>query len=254
MTEAQRIAQLEAELAQVRQEMQAFMSAVSHDLRAPLRHIVSFARLLEEEAGPKLEAEHKGFLGTMTDSAQHMGAMLDALRELARLGTVPVVQAPVALDALVAGVSEELALRHAPRTLACDVAFAPYVVHTDAGLLRAALHAVLDNAWKFTAQLPQGTATVALALEETAGGVWLTVQDNGAGFRAAQPEVALRMFGRLHGAKPFAGLGAGLAWAAQALQRLGGSITLQAVEPAGCAVRLWIPLAHEKSPDMPGLA
>ena len=137
---AQRVAELEAELAQLRRETQAFTSALSHDLRAPLRHIVSFARLLEEEAGPRLDAEQQGFLGTITDSAQHMGAMLDALRELARLGTVPVVRAPVALDVLVHEVAEELAQRHAPQALACVVDVAPRTLHTDAALLRTVLH------------------------------------------------------------------------------------------------------------------
>ncbi len=92
-----RIAELEAELAALRREMQDFTCAMSHDLRAPLRHIVSFAKLVEEEAGPQLSVELQGFLGTVTGSAMQLGAMLDGLRELARLGMLTVVCQPVRL-------------------------------------------------------------------------------------------------------------------------------------------------------------
>ena len=76
---AQRIAQLEADLAAARREMQDFTYTVSHDLRAPLRHIISYARLAQEDAGPQLSGDVLGFLATVTDSARNMGAMLDAL-------------------------------------------------------------------------------------------------------------------------------------------------------------------------------
>ena len=97
MNEAQRIATLEAELAALRGEMQAFTHTVSHDLRAPLRHIVSYAQLVQEDAGPLLNAEVQGFLATMTDSARHMGRMLVGLGALSQLGTATVTLAPVPL-------------------------------------------------------------------------------------------------------------------------------------------------------------
>ena len=104
-----RIAELEAELAAVRRELQDFTSAVSHDLRAPLRHIVSFAQLVEEDAGPQLSAEVQGFLATISGSAQHLGAMLDGLRELSRVGSLPLAPGPLALRVLVQEVFAELA-------------------------------------------------------------------------------------------------------------------------------------------------
>ena len=78
----EQVAALQAELAALRTEMQAFTATVSHDLRAPLRHIVSFAQLVQEEAGPQLDAEVRGFLATMVDSARHLGVMLDGLTAL----------------------------------------------------------------------------------------------------------------------------------------------------------------------------
>ena len=80
----QRIAALEAELAAARAEMQNFSATVSHDLRAPLRHITSFAQLLQEEAGPALGDEAQEFLGHITGSAKHLAQMLDALLALSR--------------------------------------------------------------------------------------------------------------------------------------------------------------------------
>lgn len=239
-----RIAELEAELAAVRREMQDFTSAVSHDLRAPLRHIVSFAQLVEEDAGPQLPAEVQGFLATISGSAKHLGAMLDGLRELSRVGSVPLAPGPVALRALVDEVAAELAQSHAPRPLALEVDVSDAKVTADAALLRVVLCAVLNNAWKFTSRLPEADARVWVRARQAAAGWVLEVQDNGAGFAATQPEQALRMFGRLHVASAFPGLGVGLAVAAKAAQRLGGELQLAAAQPRGCLVTLSIP--HER--------
>lgn len=236
-----RIVELEAELAAVRREMQDFTSAVSHDLRAPLRHIVSFARLVEEDAGPLLSAELQGFLATISGSANHLGAMLDGLRELSRVGALPLTPGPVALRALVHEVAAELAQAHAPRQLALAVDVPDANVAVDAGLLRITLRAVLDNAWKFTSQLPEAEACVWVRARQAAQGWVLEVQDNGAGFQATQPEQALRMFGRLHAASVFPGLGVGLALAAKAAQRMGGALQLAAAASTGCVVTLSLP-------------
>lgn len=238
-----RIAELEAELAAVRREMQEFTSAVSHDLRAPLRHIVSFAQLVEEDAGPQLSAEVQGFLTTISGSAKHLGAMLDGLRELSRVGSL--VLAPVAVDlrALVQEVAMEVAHQHAPRQLALDVDVPDAVVEVDVALLRVVLRAVLDNAWKFTSRVPEAEARVVVRAWQSAGNWVLEVQDNGAGFVSAHPEQALRVFGRLHAANAFPGLGVGLALAAKAAQRMGAALQLALAQPAGCVVTLSWPLA-----------
>jgi signal transduction histidine kinase len=237
-----RIAELEAELAAVRREMQDFTYAVSHDLRAPLRHIVSFARLLEEDAGPQLPEELQGFLTTISGSANQLGSMLDGLRELSRVGALPLAAAPLALRAVVAEVAAELAQTHAPRQLALEIDVPDFSITADAGLLRVVLCAVLDNAWKFTAQLPEADARVWVRSRPLVAGGWvLEVQDNGVGFVSAQPAQALRMFGRLHAAAAFPGLGVGLGLAAKAAQRMGGVLQLAPAAPAGCLVTLTLP-------------
>lgn len=239
-----RIAELEAELAAVRRELQDFTSAVSHDLRAPLRHIVSFAQLVEEDAGPQLSAEVQGFLATISGSAQHLGAMLDGLRELSRVGSLPLAPGPLALRVLVQEVFAELVRSYAPRQLALDVDVPDAAVVVDAALLRVVLRALLDNAWKFTSRVPESEAYVVVRGRQVAGDWVLEVQDNGAGFVATHPEQALRMFGRLHAVSAFPGLGVGLAVAAKAAQRLGGTLQLTALQPAGCRATLSFPHGH----------
>lgn len=236
-----RIAELEAELVAVRREMQDFTAAVSHDLRAPLRHMVSFAQLVEEDAGPQLSAELRGFLAQISSSARHLGLMLDALRELCRVGTTPVVPEALDLRGLVDEVLAELARTHAPRQLTVEIDMPNSVVTADAMLLRAVFHAVLDNAWKFTSRMPEASARVAVRYRQLNGDGVVEVQDNGAGFTATHPEQALRMFGRLHPASMYPGLGVGLTLAAKAAQRLGWRLSLASTQPAGCVVTLSLP-------------
>ena len=88
-----RIASLEAELAELRAEMQEFTATVSHDLRAPLRHIVSYVQLVEEDAGPLLTAEVREFLATITHASRQMGKQLDGLTLLSRAGSAALVVA-----------------------------------------------------------------------------------------------------------------------------------------------------------------
>lgn len=239
-----RIAELEAELAALRREMQDFTCAMSHDLRAPLRHIVSFAKLVEEEAGPQLSVELQGFLGTVTGSAMQLGAMLDGLRELARLGMLTVVCQPVRLLELLEEVLAEIAPRYAPRQLVLEVALPEAPVTADPALLRVVLAALLDNAWKFTALVPNAQAVVRVRAWQPAPETWcLEVQDNGSGFSATDPDQALRMFARLHAVNAFPGLGVGLAFATKAAQRMGGTVQLAPVQPNGCVVTLSLPQA-----------
>jgi len=237
----ERVAKLEAELAAARREMQDFTYTVSHDLRAPLRHIVSYAQLVQEDAGPQLNAEVQGFLGTITDSARHMGVMLDALLELSRVGTAPVQLGPVALQDVLQGVVDGLRAQQAPREVRWRVAPDAPMVQADAALLRLALEQVLGNAVKFTR--PQRQAEIAVSFERLDGAVRLTVQDNGVGFNPAQAAKLFQPFVRLHSTRQFEGLGMGLALTRKALQRMGGDVAISAGPDAGCCVTLTLPAA-----------
>ena len=243
MTDAERIAALQAELAAQRAEMQALMATVSHDLRAPLRHIVSYAQLVQEDAGPLLNAEVQGFLATMTESARHMGRLLDGLGALAQLGTAPINLAPVALQTLVAELVTQLTAQHPTRTLAWHIAPDLPTVLADVALLRQALRHVLDNAIKFTA--PRDTTVITIRTVEndaaSPGTAALQVCDNGVGYNPAQQGALFQVFGRLHTARQFEGTGMGLALTAKALQRMGGTVTSEGILDGGCCVTLRLP-------------
>ena len=243
MTEAGRIAALEAELAALRAEMQAFTATVSHDLRAPLRHIVSYVQIVQEDAGPQLDAEVQGFLATISDSARHMGLLLDGLAGLARVGAAPLTLAAVPLQPMVDAVAAELAAQQPLRMVDWHIARDLPVVLADAVLLRQVLVQVLGNAVKFSAPRARAQIDVTAAPAAEAQGVVLQVRDNGVGYNPAMQAKLFQVFGRLPGAKPFDGLGLGLATARKILQRLGGSVAAQGAPDAGCCVTLTLPAA-----------
>lgn len=243
MTDAERIAILEAELAALLGETQAFTHTVSHDLRAPLRHIVSYAQLVQEDAGPLLNAEVQGFLATMTDSARHMGRMLDGLGALSQLGTATVTLAPVPLNALVDEVLAGLARQHPDRVIDWRIAPDLPTVLADTALLRQALQQVLGNAAKFTAPRAAAVVDIGTVASARAGFATLQVRDNGVGYNPAQQAALFKVFGRLHTTKQFDGIGMGLVLCRKALERMGASVDTHSSLDGGCTAVLQLPLA-----------
>lgn len=233
-----RIAALEAELAAVRAEMQNFTYAVSHDLRAPLRHIVSYAQLVQEDAGPHLSAEVREFLATITDSSRLMGVMLDGLLALSRVGTVPVQLAAVSLQELVPAVCKELAAQHPLRNITWRIDDNLPPVRADEPLLRQALTHVIANAVKFTASRVPAVIEICQISGLDSGAIALQVKDNGVGYNPALQDQLFRVFGRLHSVNQFAGIGVGLVLARKILERLGGSVEMQGKLDFGCCVQL----------------
>jgi signal transduction histidine kinase len=251
--DSQRIAALEAELASLRTEMQDFSYTVSHDLRASLRHILSYAQLVQEDAGPLLPEETLGFLHTITDSARHMGVLMDGLMELAKLGTAELHITPLALLPLVQDVVSELRAQYPQRQVEWLLPAELPSALADASILRRALLAVLDNAVKFTAHQPNAQISILAApassdevenvvckANET---IRLTVQDNGAGFNPALGAKLFHAFGRLHTSKQFAGIGMGLALTRKIVERLHGEVQAMGVVDGGCTVIITLPAA-----------
>ncbi|WP_406623153.1 ATP-binding protein [Acidovorax sp. SDU_ACID1] len=250
MTETER---LRAELAEARQRIddmaaahESFLRGVSHDLRAPLRHVTSYGTLvrevLQELPGQYPQVgEALGFLATMEQSARRMGLMLDGLQAIARAGRAPLRLEAVDLDAAVREARTELAAIEAGRA-AGDVQWdiAPHLpaVWADARLLRQLLLQVLGNALKFTHGQPDARLAVQAAPGDVAGRVAVMVQDNGVGFDGARAQHLFGVFQRMHRESEFDGVGAGLALCQAIAQRHGASISAQAAPGAGCTVRL----------------
>ena len=231
----------EAELAQLRAAHQDLLRAISHDLRAPLRHITAFAPLLREiiEPAPLPAPEHAEaleFLGTMEQAGQRMGRMIDGLLALSRLQAAPLRIETVDLQRLVEQLRQELRSADPQGAVVWDIGPLPEV-QADAQQLRLLLKELLCNAIKFSR--PQAAARVGVTCTRGPGGQWLLrVQDNGVGFDMAQSQGLFGLFQRLHPERAFEGVGAGLALVAAIARRHGGSASAQAARGEGCTVTI----------------
>lgn len=235
----------ERELAALRAAQQEWVHAVSHDLRAPLRHVLSFGPLVEEllQSGPLAGAEldeARSFVQTMDQSARRMGAMFDGLLQLSRAARQPLQWQPVELGTLLQRLTHELQRSPdmAGRSVQWQLPASHCVVRADAQLLQQALQAVLANAVKFTR--PVSAARIAVEVRrEATGRVRVTVADNGVGFDAARAAGLFGIFQRMHRETEFEGIGAGLALVRQVCRRHGGDAGIQAQPGQGCRVSLY---------------
>ncbi len=230
-----------------------FLRAVSHDLRAPLRHITSYIPLVRElvedgEQGLQGEAraEAGSFLDTLDQAARRMGKMLDGLLALSRIAQAPLQPAPVDLNALLADVQRTCASASAGaaagRNVEWLVASGLPAVMGDAALLSLLMAEVLGNAVKFTRGRTPARIEVRGGVAED-GKAWLSVRDNGTGFDPARAGTLFGVFQRLHRDAEFEGMGVGLAKARAIMQRHGGHIGITAVPGEGCTVELVWPAA-----------
>lgn len=235
------IQQLQHELAQAKAELQDFTYTVSHDLRAPLRHIQAYVAVIEEDF-TGLPAELTQHLNTIATSAQLLARQLEALTQLARVGQQQLHLQALAWAPLVSDVLADLKADAVLGRRVLDVHWqvAPDLptVWGDANLLRQVLRQVLHNAVKATLHTPAPQVHIT----SPAGGQ-LCVQDNGLGFAPSQADALFKVFGKAHPAKLFDGLGVGLVLCRKQLARLQGQIILGPQPGAGCTVTLTLPSA-----------
>lgn len=239
----------EQELQKLREELQAaraalgdFAYAVSHDLRANLRHITSYAALLREEVGPALGSEAVNYLETVAHAARLMGGQIDGLMVWSQLDRVALQ--PMALDArlLIDEARMALSAETAGRSVQWKVAPDLPRLNGDGALLRQMFTQLLSNALKFSRTRETAVIEIGAAAAPD-GQATLTVRDNGVGYNPAQQDKLFHVFQRLHSASQFEGLGLGLALARKIALRHGGSIRMEAAPDAGCCVSVSLPLA-----------
>jgi len=235
------VAELRQQLEAALTELQEFTYTVSHDLRAPLRHINAFAQIIEEDL-PDMPSDIAGHLATIRQSAQLLTQQLDGLTALSRLGQQAVQVESVDTAAVVRRMIAATRQQLSPRQLQWQVADDFPMVLADAGLLGQVLTQLLDNACKFTRGRQPATINVSWTVLPD-GRCVLSVQDNGVGFRPEQASQLFKAFGRLHPAREFEGLGLGLVLCRKMLLRMDGSISIEGAQDAGCCVRLTLPLA-----------
>lgn len=235
-----RVAARTAELTAANQELDSFVYAVSHDLRAPLRAMMGFSGVLEEDLGPTLPPEAKGHLHHIVQAGRKMSALVEGLLTLSRSARGPLQLHRVDVSALARARLAELAAADPARAVAVSVEDG-LVFQGDQGLLASVVDNLLDNAWKYTGH----TAQAAIRVEacEEPGYRGFRVSDNGAGFDMAHTTRLFKAFQRLHRQDEFPGIGIGLATVQRIVQRHGGHVRAQAEPGKGAAFSVFLPLS-----------
>lgn len=212
---AERTRQLEAS----NRELEAFSYSVSHDLRAPLRAIDGFVRILMDDYAPALDEEGRRICGVIRDNAGRMGQLIDDLLTFSRLGRTELQPSRVDMQALAQAVFQEITTPADRARIDFRAEGLPCVTG-DPALLRQVWTNLLGNAVKFSGKREQALVTV--RGETTAGEAVFIVQDNGAGFDMRYVSKLFGVFQRLHSTREFEGTGVGLAIVQRVLHRHGG--------------------------------
>jgi PAS domain S-box-containing protein len=235
----QRVLDRTAELRHVNQELEAFSYSVSHDLRAPLRHVLGFVNLLRNEAGPSLSEKSLGRITMISESAKRMGILIDDLLAFSRIGREKLQKSDVDLGELVRQTMGDFQEETKERNIAWEIHPLP-PVQADCALLRLVLTNLISNAVKFTGARVQPKIEIG-CVPDVVGETVIFIRDNGAGF---DPKYAGKLFGvfqRLHSRAEFEGTGIGLANVQRIIQRHGGRAWAVGVVDGGATFYFSIP-------------
>ncbi len=202
-------------------ELEAFSYSVAHDLRAPLRHIDGFARILQEEWATGLEPEGRQCLERIGEASRHMGRLIDDLLNLSRVGRRELNRQVTSLKNLAEEVVAELRAQGDNREVEWRVGDLPYA-DCDPSLMKQVFANLLSNALKYTR--PRARAVIELGQTQQGNGTLLFVRDNGVGFSMKYADKLFGVFQRLHRAEDFEGTGVGLATVRRILEKHGGRI------------------------------
>jgi PAS domain S-box-containing protein len=225
----ERVSERTAELLRTNNELESFSYSVSHDLRAPLRHIDGFARILKEELGAQLPQEAHLYLDRILHAASHMGHLVDDLLKLAQIGRKELLRQTVKTNDLVKQAIAEMSPEQG-REIEWRIADLPDL-RCDVGLMKLVFINLLSNAAKFTRQC--SSAIIEVGSLQTNGITTIFVRDNGVGF---EPQYADKLFGvfqRLHRREDFEGTGIGLATVQRIIHRHGGKIWAESAPKRG---------------------
>jgi light-regulated signal transduction histidine kinase (bacteriophytochrome) len=214
-----RVAERTAQLEEANEELEAFSYSVSHDLRAPLRHIDGFVEILRSGAGARLDQESQDHLRTIAEAARHMGKLIDDLLLFSRMARAKMTTRKVSLASLIQDARRQLEPEAKGREVDWIIAPLPEVVG-DPSLLKQALVNLLSNALKYTRMRPK--TRIEIGVKPAKEEFIIFVRDNGAGFEMRFANKLFGVFQRLHRASEFEGTGIGLANIRRIIQRHGG--------------------------------
>jgi light-regulated signal transduction histidine kinase (bacteriophytochrome) len=221
----QRVIQRTAQLKAANDELETFSYSVSHDLRAPLRQIDGFARILGERLGPQADSETSHYLGRIQKAATHMSCLLEGLLDMGRLGRQGLQVRLTDLNSLAFQVIEDLKVDVQDRQIEWILDPLP-IIPCDGVLVKAILSNLLSNAVKFTRQREHAIIRVSQRIE--GGETVIFVEDNGVGFNMKYADKLFGIFQRLHRSEDFPGTGMGLATVHRIITKHGGRIWAEA--------------------------
>jgi chemotaxis family two-component system sensor kinase Cph1 len=235
---AEQMAELAEELTRSNKELEAFSYSVSHDLRAPLRHIVGFADLLIESDGSENGEQRSRFLRNIKDAARMAGKLVDDLLSFSQMGRASLRPTRVDMNELMAACIDKLALETRGRNIEWKVVPLP-PVHADPAFLHLAVFNLLSNAVKFTGK--QDPAIIRISAEDAPGETIFHVADNGAGFNMDYVHKLFGVFQRLHRMEDFQGTGIGLANVRRIVERHNGRVWADSRQGEGATFSFALP-------------
>jgi len=221
-----------AELEAANTELEAFTYSVSHDLRAPLRHLDGFSRLLVEQHQAEMSPDAQEYVATIRDSAIQMGMLIDDLLNLAHVGRRQLDVQVTGLNSLVEEVRAELKGSNPDRLIEWKVETLPFV-ECDPGLMKQVFANLLSNAVKYSR--PRKPAVIEVGVTDRDGARAVFVRDNGVGFSMKYANKLFGVFQRLHRSEDFEGTGVGLATVQRIIHKHGGRVWAEAELNKGAA-------------------
>jgi light-regulated signal transduction histidine kinase (bacteriophytochrome) len=230
------------DLHSVNKELEAFAYSVSHDLRAPLRHIAGFTEVLQKHADPVLDDKSRHQIGMILDAANRMDSLVDDLLAFSRISRTDTEKRTIDLEQLVKSVVSEIAPDTHGRNIVWRVGSLP-ICYGDPSMLRMVFANLVSNAVKFTQSRPQAEIEIG-SLNNRADEVVVFVKDNGVGFDMKYKDKLFGVFQRLHSQAAFEGTGIGLATVQRIVHRHGGRVWAEGSVDNGATFYVALPKAE----------
>jgi len=229
----QRVAERTAQLAAANKELESFSYSVSHDLRAPLRAIDGFSKILLDRYAGKLDAMGRDYLRRVRAGARRMAALIDDLLALSRVTKTEMRRATLDLSELTSSIVAELKQAQPQRQVAVSIT-PGLIINADPSLMRVAMENLLSNAWKYSGKNSEARIEVGVVQADHDAAYF--VRDNGVGFDMAYADKLFVAFQRLHKSNEFEGTGVGLATVQRIVQRHGGCAWIESAPNQGTTV------------------